>query len=392
MPPDLQPVHDVLVADGAKAGLKRLEQPSFRTVLDALVDGSCPLTHEGLDMLLPNKSVAFLRAALVTTGALRPRDEQLAALERWIVSATEAVTDDNERKLVRRFATWHHLRRLRRESEKRPLSPTQAATARAGIRAAVALLAWLRGQGAGLGQCTQGHLDEWIDSGNSTRYNARGFIEWCRKNRHIGKDLSIPAFERLNHVRPTDEDERWAITRHLMHDEDLAIEDRLAGLLVLLYAQHITVISRLPITAVTVEGPRTSLLLGTEPLLLPDPLDTLARRLLARRRGHTTIGSASDSAWLFPGAYAGQHLSSYHLGERLKRLGIYSRPGRTSALMGLSTQLPATVLSKLLGLSPESATAWTQSGGNWARYAAELHDRPHPRLHHTAGVSKTPGA
>ncbi|MEU7428379.1 hypothetical protein [Streptomyces sp. NPDC040750] len=390
--PDLLPVHDVLVADGAKAGLKRLERPSFRVILDALVNGSCPLTHEGLDTLLPNKSVAFLRAALVAAGVLPSRDEQFAALERWIASATEAVTDDNERKLVRRFATWHHLRRLRRESEKRPLSPTQASTARAGIRAAVALLVWLRGQGAGLGQCTQVHLDGWIDSGNTTRYNARGFIEWCRKNRHIGKDLAIPAFEKLSHVRPTDEDERWAITRRLMNDEDLPIEDRFAGLLVLLYAQHITVISRLPTTSVTVEGPQTFLLLGTEPLLLPDPLDELARQLLARRRGHTTIGSTSDSTWLFPGAYAGQHLSSHHLGERLKRLGIYSRPGRTSALMGLSTQLPAAVLSKLLGLSAERASAWTQSGGNWARYAAELQDRPHPRLHHTADESETPGA
>ncbi|MFF0127342.1 hypothetical protein ACFYTG_16675 [Streptomyces mirabilis] len=379
MRPDLQPVHNVLIADGAKAGLKRLEQPSFRTILDALVDGSCPLTHEGLDALLPNKSVAFLRAALVAAGVLPSRDEQFAALERWIASAIEAVTDDNERKLVRRFATWHHLRRLRRESDKRPLSPTQAATARAGVRAAVALLAWLRERGTDLGHCTQNHLDEWVDSGNTTRFNARGFIEWCRKNRHIGKSLAIPAFERLTHVQPTDEDERWAISRRLMHDEDIAIEDRFAGLLVLLYAQHITVISRLPTTAVTVEGPQTSLLLGTTPLLLPDPLDNLARRLLARRRGHTTIGASSDSTWLFPGAYAGQHLSSHHLGVRLKRLSIYSRPGRTSALMGLSTQLPAAVLSKLLGLSLERATAWTQSGGNWARYAAELQDRPHPR-------------
>jgi hypothetical protein len=27
------------------------------------------------------------------------------------------------------------------------------------------------------------------------------------------------------------------------------------------------------------------------PLLLPDPVDKLARRLIARRRGHTTIGT-----------------------------------------------------------------------------------------------------
>ncbi|MGI5423449.1 hypothetical protein [Streptomyces sp. CA-179760] len=182
-----------------------------------------------MDTLLPNKSVALLRAALVTAAVPPPRDEQVAALERWIASATEAITDDNGRKLVRRFATWHHLRRLRNESAKRPLSPTQAATARAGIRAAVALLAWLHEQGTALGQCTQVHLDEWIDSGNTTRYNARGFIEWCRKNRHISKGLAIPAFEKLSRVRPTDEVERWAITCRLMHGGDLAIEDPFAG-------------------------------------------------------------------------------------------------------------------------------------------------------------------
>jgi hypothetical protein len=177
-----------------------------------------------------------------------------------------------------------------------------------------------------------------------------------------------------------------------MHDDGLAIEDRFAGLLVLLYAQPLTTVSQLPVTAVITEGSLTSLLLGDTPLVLPDPLDKLARRLLARRRGHTTIGMSTDSPWLFPGAFSGQPLSSHHLGTRLKRLGIYSRPGRTSALMGLSTHLPAAVLTELLGISPETATAWTQSGGNWARYAAELHDRPHPRLHHTAGASENPGA
>ncbi|MFJ8510046.1 hypothetical protein [Streptomyces avermitilis] len=127
------------------------------------------------------------------------------------------------------------------------------------------------------------------------------------------------------------------------------------------------------------EGHQTFPLLGSAPILLPDPLAKMARKLLARRRRRITIRTSSDSPWLFPGAFADKPLSSYHLGARLTQLGIYSRPGRTSALMGLSTQLPAVVLTELPGVSPESATAWTQSGGNWARYAVELHDRPHPR-------------
>lgn len=112
---------------------------------------------------------------------------------------------------------------------------------------------------------------------------------------------------------------------------------------------------------------------------LPISPDKIAQQLLARRRGHITLGATEDSPWLFPGGYAGQHLGNDRLGARLKRLGIYSRPGRSSALTTLSTQLPATILTELLGISIETATAWTQSGGDWARYAAELPDRPHPR-------------
>jgi hypothetical protein len=193
---------------------------------------------------------------------------------------------------------------------------------------------------------------------------------------HIGKNLAIPAFERLSHVRPTDEDERRAITRRLMHDEDIAIEDRFAGLLVLLLVSH------LPITAVIIKGPQTSLLLGITHLLLPDPLkQTLPKAPRSATRTHddrhlVRLALALPRRLRRP---APQQLPP--LGTRHKRLGIYSRPGRTSALMGLSTQLPAAVLTELLGLSPETATAWTQTGGNWARYAAELHDRPRPRIH-----------
>ncbi|GHE61401.1 hypothetical protein GCM10017771_84600 [Streptomyces capitiformicae] len=100
-----------------------------------------------------------------------------------------------------------------------------------------------------------------------------------------------------------------------------------------------------------IEGSQTSRTLGDTPLLLPDPSDKLARRLLARGRGRVSIGASSDSPWLLPGAFAGHHLNNEHLGTQLKRLGI----------------------------SPETATTCTQSGGHWSRYAAELKLRFHNR-------------
>ena len=269
--PELQPVRDVLLAHGPKAGLRLLERAGARMVLDALADGTCPLTHEGLDAFLPNRSVAFLRAALVTARVLPERDERFTALERWIISTAEAIPDDGERKLVQRFATWHHLRRVRREAQGRPITSPQTASVRAGIRAAVTLLVWLREHGTELRLCTQGHLDEWIATGTTTRYDARGFIEWCRRNRHIGKGLQIPARAKLSLVQPTDEDDRWALSHRLMHDDAIAIEDRFAGLLVLLYAQPLTVICRLPVTSVVIEGAKISLMLGERPCCCPTP-------------------------------------------------------------------------------------------------------------------------
>ncbi|MER6530513.1 hypothetical protein [Streptomyces sp. NPDC001508] len=253
---ELVPVRDVLVAHGPKAGLAWLERSGARKILDGLADGTCPLTHDGLDAFLPNKSVAFLRAALVAAEVLPARDERLAALERWIPQATKAVPDDNERKLVRRFATWHHLRRVRRDARKTPITANQTAAVRSSIRGAIALLVFLRQHDTDLKHCTQSHLDEWISGGTTIRYAARGFVEWCLKNRHIRPGLTIPSREKLSRVRPTDEDERWALCRRLMHDDSIAVEDRFAGLLVLLYAQPLSVISRLPVTSVIVERRR----------------------------------------------------------------------------------------------------------------------------------------
>jgi hypothetical protein len=86
--------------------------------------------------------------------------------------------------------------------------------------------------------------------------------------------------------------------------------------------QPLTTVCSLPVTSVTIDDQGVSLTLGDTPLLLPEPLDTIAHRLVERRRGNYTTGHTSDSPWLFPGGFAGRHLSNERLGTRLKRLGI----------------------------------------------------------------------
>jgi integrase len=94
---------------------------------------------------------------------------------------------------------------------------------------------------------------------------------------------------------------RWEQARWLLRDDSLKPEDRLAGLLVLLYAQRASAISRLTLSHVQAADGQVRIRLGREPVILPEPLGTLATQLAATRRGHAAIGDQGTSPWLLPG-------------------------------------------------------------------------------------------
>ena len=114
-----------------------------------------------------------------------------------------------------------------------------------------------------------------------------------------------------------DPEARWEQARRLLHDDSLPPEVRLAGLLVLLYAQQATTISRLTLRHVTSEEGQVLIRLGQEPVTLPEPL---ALQLAATRRGHANLGDDGSSAWLFPGGRPGQPISAFQLTERLRQI------------------------------------------------------------------------
>jgi len=178
-----------------------------------------------------------------------------------------------------------------------------------------------------------------------------------------------------------DTETRWEQARWLLHDDGLKPEDRLAGLLVLLYAQRASAISRLTLGHVTAADGQIRIRLGREPVVLPEPLDVLALQVAATRRGHAALGEDGTSAWLFPGGQPGQPVSPYQLGERLRQLGIRCGQARSAALFQLATDLPAAVLARMLGIHITVAVAWQRaSAGDWAAYAAEISrrsNRPH---------------
>jgi hypothetical protein len=110
--------------------------------------------------------------------------------------------------------------------------------------------------------------------------------------------------------------------------------------------------------------------------VLPEPLACLITGLLAQRRGHGALGDQGTSPWLFPGGRPGQPISAYQLAERLRQLGLRPAQSRTTALFGLATELPATVLARMLGTHIKVAAEWQHaSAGDWTTYAADYSRR-----------------
>jgi hypothetical protein len=376
--PELQALHQTLAATSRPATvLAWLSSSTSQAMLTELAAGQRPLTHAALDELPASKPLTHLRSVLVATGALPARDEHFVQLERWITQAVAGRADRQEKEILHRYAAWHVLRRLRQRIRGTHATHGQAGVARRNITAAVAFLDWLTARGLTLASCPQGDLDEWMAAASTSQRGPAGhFIRWARNQKLTS--LAFPATRWPGPTRVIDAEGRWAQARRLLHDDTLKPADRVAGLLVLLYAQQPAAISRLTVDHVQASEGVVRLRLGREPVVVPEPLATLVLHLVITRQGHATTGDQGTSRWLLPGGRPGQPVSPYRLSERLHQIGIQPGPARSTALFQLTTELPAAILARMLGIHIDVAVAvaWQRaSAGDWMTYAADVSRR-----------------
>ena len=372
IPHELQGLYDNLANYERPATvLAWLKKSAALGVLSELGAGERPLTHAALDELPDSKPIRHLRSVLVATGVLPARDEQLARLETWIARAIDR-DDPGERQVLRRYALWHLLRRLRHRNNKTGTTQQQAAVVQGHVRSAVAFLDWLADHNLTLTSARQGDLDDWLAS--SDRREAGHFVRWA-----AGEKLTTLEHRAVRWGGPSgiiDTESRWEQARRLLRDGALKAEDRVAGLLVLLYAQRVATISRLTLAHVETSDDQVRLRLGAEPVVLPEPLATLVSGLVASRRGHAALGDEGTSPWLFPGGQPGRPISADRLADRLRQLGLQAGPARSAALFQLATELPAAVLARMLGIHISVAVQWQRAcSGDWASYAADCSRR-----------------
>jgi len=376
LPPGLQALRrDIATAEHPITAMRWLTKPSIAPVLSGLAAGRIPLTHRALDELPGSQALAHLRQTLVAVGALPGRDEEMVRLEAFLAALLASQHDTERRRLLHRYLIWHLVRRLRSRNGGRPVTRQQSLLIRRLARGAVVFLDWLEAYDLTLGTCRQADLDRWLTDQSATyREEAGRLIRWARAAKLTAGHVAAARWN--GPAQLLDHEHRWDTARRLLHDDDLKPEDRLAGLLVLLYAQGATAISRMTVEQIRLSGDGVHLRLGRVPIQLPEPVAALARAVVANRKGHATIGTRQPSPWLFPGGQPGRPISTARLTSRLHDLGIRPGQDRSTALFQLAAEIPAAILARTLAISTDAAVTWQRhAAGDWVTYAADVSRR-----------------
>lgn len=317
----------------------------------------------------PGRDLQHLRALLVASGALPTDSHRLVDRLGAELLTLLRQLPDGDRRTVQAWLRWRVLAQLRRSADAGRDLTTAIYNARATLTQVVAFVTALHQAGRQLGTCRQADIDGWFAAPPTTRAHIHSFLTWTHRRGHLPKALLLPASRRSAPAMPADSEQRWAVARRLVHDDTLDVADRVAGALVVLYAQPITRIVLLTTEHVQATSGQVTVALGPDRLALPEPFATLITTLPRHRR----VGTASHlpNHWLFPGARAGQHAAPGPVAKRLRRIGVTGRGMRHAALMQLAAEIPPALLAGILGIHPTTAVKWTRlAAGDWTHYAA----------------------
>jgi hypothetical protein len=339
-----------------------------QALLTNLASGEIPLTHEGLNALGRGPHITHLRSLLEYNGLLSPRDEHLARFEAWLAAKLNAATEPAVRTPVEQFATWHHLRRLRRNSTPGQASDGPKRSAKQEITETLKFLTWLHeAHHRTAATCTQQDVDEYLADGPTTRHLIRTFFVWAKKSRI--NTVVLIGHRQAKTTRSLTQEQRLAWLKELITGDAESLPYRVAGTLLLLYAQPLVRVAALPTSAVVLKRRETRISLGVEPVPVPQPFAGMLTHHLNNRPNLRTAGGLRDSPWLFPSAYPGKHIDPQSIMHRLRGLGVNLLGGRNAALKNLVAEVPPPLVAELLGYSHQVTQRHAEMASQrWSRY------------------------
>jgi integrase len=377
--PELAPLTELLLAAEKPLSIltwlySRKQQAGPADLLRRLGRCEIALTHEAFNTLHPWRAAAHLQELLTSCGVLPAVDKQICSLERWLSAHLATITSSEHAQLIRRFATWEVLPRLRGRAERAPVTQASRYFAKDQIKHATGFLAWLADRGLALEDCRQADVDLWHAGHHTHARNAlRSFLNWSIINK-LTPRAELPPQAKADQTAPLPEPERLAQIGRLLTDDEVPLRSRVAGLIFLLYAQPMSRIVRLGLDDVLNEDGQVLLRLGTPPTPVPEPVAELLLRWV-EARGNMNTATNRGSTWLFPGRRAGQPMHPRSMTDLVNEIGI-TVAGRAAAIRQHILETPAPVVADALTYHyVTTARLAAETGGDWSRYAAGDHTR-----------------
>ena len=333
--------------------IKWLRMGPSTDVLRDIASGRVPV-ESILDAPRPGKPLIYLRTLLLDAGAL-PRDA--AATRQLMAWATQtiggAATDHHQ--MLRTYTRWVLLRRASRDAEG-DIAIGAARHVKASLRGLVTFLTWAEEQQTPLRALTQAQIEEFITLHTARRWLPQ-FLTWAAE-RDITPDLDISTLPRREPAISTSEAHLENVIRTLATDRGIALDARLAALLIAVYGLPATKTLALHRRQLRDENDGLDLRIGDRPLTLPAPITLLAREQLDLRP------DADDDAWLFPGRLPGQPLDPQYLSLRLRPLGTSISALQNAARFRLAGAVPAKVLADILDFSVATFENYARLSGS----------------------------
>jgi hypothetical protein len=215
------------------------------------------------------------------------------------------------------------------------------------MRSAAAFLQWLPERGRSLEECGQADVDAWLAGDRADRYNARSFARWAMAHKLMPK-LDFPAGWRGGPSPPVHSQDPVGLAQRLLPDPRLSARDRVAGVLIALFAQPVSRVARLTADDLTLDGSNVAIRFGDTAVSMPEPVARDVQKLLAELP-QLSPRAVQHHQWLFPGSVASRPIGELVLSRRMKRIGVDCKQARPSALLQLAGRLPAAIVADLIG-------------------------------------------
>lgn len=340
--------------------MRWLLKPVSRALLQT-IGAETTITHASLDACPPGHARHHLRSLLVDAGVLPLRDEHTDRLGTWVDELIAALPPHHAA-VIGPYANWKVLRTVRRRTRRKQTTIGVAGSARERIRVAVRLLRHLDQKGESIAVLSQDTLDRWTDGNRSRSGGIAPFIRWLNIS-GLTEGLWVDVQRATDPSEVNPEDLHRTLIRELISGQITAdLATRVAGLLILLYGARTESIHRLTTADISTAKGRTYLAIATDPIELPSTAAQLIGQLatLAEASPHTRT-RAGNASYLFASSRRPHEpVHPTTLGRKLARAGIHPQIARNSAMLALTSDLPAAVVATQMGLTAQTTTRWAK--------------------------------